>query len=464
MKPMKIKTKTQTMDMTSGPIMKQLILFSLPLLFGNIFQQFYSTVDSVVVGNYASMDPAVNADALGAVTSVGPAVSTLVGLFVGFSTGASVVVSQYFGARNRRALRASVHTSLVTTFVMGLILMVIGYFASPAFVAFMNTPETIAPLSVTYLRIYFLGIEGLMIYNMASAILRAIGNSRIPLYFLILTSLLNVVLDLIFVINFHMGVAGVAWATNLSQFISAALSLVVLFRSREDYGITLREMKIDPTILHKIFYIGLPAGAQMAIISFSNIFVQGYINRFGNASTSGWGAFGRVDAFVILPLQSLALAMTTFVGQNAGAGNIKRIKKGISSCILLALIVTYAICILEFIAAPQIIYFFNQDPDVIRFGTLFVRLNCLFDGVAALNQIHACALRGVGDAKAPMIIMIFSFVIFRQIYLFICTHLTDSIYPVGIAYPCGWVVCSLIMYLYFRKSGWEERVLNNQLL
>lgn len=451
-KSMSAAGKSRTRDMTQGAITKELILFSLPLLLGNIFQQFYSTVDSVVVGNF------VSADALAAVTMTGSAVNTLVGFFMGMSTGASVVISQKFGAHDRCQLRKAVHTSLVGTFFLGLVLMAAGYTATPLLLRIMSCPESILPLATSYLRIYFLGIEGLMFYNMTSGILRAVGDSRRPLYFLILTSLVNVVLDLVFVLCFHWGVAGVAWATILSQFLSAFLGMAVLLRSQEDYRVRWNEMKADRRLLGQIVLIGLPAGLQNAIISFSNVFVQGYINRFGNASAAGWGAYGRVDAFTMLPLQSVALAVTTFTGQNAGAGNLDRIRKGISRSIGLSVVLTYAICTLEFFAAPGIVSLFNGDPDVIRYGALFIRLNCLFDGVAALNQIHASALRGVGDSKAPMLIMIFSFVVFRQIYLFCITRVIDSIVPVSLGYPAGWLVCSLIMAVYFRKSGWERRV------
>lgn len=448
----KMESKSRTRDMTQGPILRQLVLFALPLFFGNVFQQFYSTVDSVVVGNF------VSADALAAVTMTGSAVNTLVGLFIGFSSGASVVISQCFGRRDRAGLRRAVHTSLAATFLLGLFMMAVGYAVTPALLRFMQTPESIMPLASEYLRIYFLGIEGLMFYNMSSAILRAVGDSRRPLLFLIVTSLLNVVLDLFYVLVLHQGVRGVALATIESQFVSAALGLYVLFSSKEDYGIALRELRIDRDSLWKIICIGLPAGLQMAIISFSNVFVQGYINSYGNASASGWGAYGRVDAFVMLPLQSIALAVTTFTGQNAGAGNVERIKAGVKTSIRLAVIITYAICIAEFVAAPQIVELFNQDPEVVRYGTLFIRCNCLFDGLCASNQVHACVLRGIGKSKVPMIIMLFSFVFFRQIYLAVVSRLFDTVAVISLGYPAGWLVCTLIMAVYFRRSGWEQEI------
>lgn len=440
------------MDMTEGTIWKQLVLFALPLLAGNVFQQLYNTVDSIVVGNF------VGADALGAVTSVAPAINTLVGLFMGMSSGASVVISQFFGARNNAQLRKSVHTSIVTTTLLAFVFMLVGYYMTPPMLRFMKTPDSITPLATTYLRIYFLGILGLMIYNMGSAILRAVGDSRRPLYFLILTSIMNVVLDLLFVIVFHLGVAGVAYATIISQFVSAILIMIVLFRSQECYSLRWNEMKIDQSMLGRIVYIGLPAGLQMAITSFSNVFVQSYINNFGAASTSGWGAYGRIDSFVILPMQSLALAATTFVGQNAGAGRIERIRTGIRTTLTLAIACTLAVCIPEFIIAPHVISLFSRDPQVMYYGALFIRLNCLFDVLCCMNQVHAGALRGMGDAKVPMFIMLGSFVVFRQIYLFIMSHLTGSIYPIALGYPAGWLVCSILMFLYFHYSHWDQKI------
>lgn len=440
------------MDMTEGTIWKQLVLFALPLLAGNVFQQLYNTVDSIVVGNF------VGADALGAVTSVAPAINTLVGLFMGMSSGASVVISQFFGARNNTQLRKSVHTSIVTTTLLAFVFMLVGYYMTPPMLRFMKTPDSITPLATTYLRIYFLGILGLMIYNMGSAILRAVGDSRRPLYFLILTSIMNVVLDLLFVIVFHLGVAGVAYATIISQFVSAILIMIVLFRSQECYSLRRNEMKIDQSMLGRIVYIGLPAGLQMAITSFSNVFVQSYINNFGAASTSGWGAYGRIDSFVILPMQSLALAATTFVGQNAGAGRIERIRTGIRTTLTLAIACTLAVCIPEFIIAPHVISLFSRDPQVMYYGALFIRLNCLFDVLCCMNQVHAGALRGMGDAKVPMFIMLGSFVVFRQIYLFIMSHLTGSIYPIALGYPAGWLVCSILMFLYFHYSHWDQKI------
>ncbi|MBQ6407062.1 MAG: MATE family efflux transporter, partial [Butyrivibrio sp.] len=361
-------------------------------------------------------------------------------------------------AKNEQGVKRAVHTSLVCTFLLGLVMMGFGYFITPPLLVFMSTPESVMPLATQYLQIYFLGILGLMMYNIGSAILRAVGDSVKSLIFLIITSLLNIVLDIFFVVTLKLGVAGAAYATIISQFISAILTIIVLVRSKEIYRVRVAELGVDKKILGQIITVGMPAGIQSAVISFSNLFVQGYINRFGEASTAGWGAYGRIDAFVMLPMQSIALTATTFVGQNAGAGNVDRIKKGIREALFLAVICTFVLVIPEFLAAPQIVKLFNTDPEVVRFGALFIRMNCFFDILCCSNQTHAGALRGVGDAKAPMYIMLSSFVLFRQIYLFIASHITTSIYPISIAYPMGWLVCSIIMLIYFNRSGWEQKV------
>ncbi len=443
---------SRSMDMTTGPIAKSILLFSLPLLAGNIFQQFYNTVDSVVVGNF------VGPEALGAVTANLPATMMLISLFMGFSSGASVLISQYFGARNEAKLRRTVHTSVVATLLLSMIMTGLGILLTPVLVRFMNTPPEIAGLAVIYLKIYFAGLSGLMLYNMGSAILRAVGDSRRPLYFLIFCSLCNVILDLFFVIRLHLGVAGVAYATILSQFFSAFLVLFVLFRSRENYGLSLKEMRIDAELLRHIISLGLPTGIQLGLTSFSNVFVMGYINSFGAGSTSGWGAYQRIDAFTVLPVMSIGIAVTTFVGQNAGARNIERIRKGVRTALEMGLGITVLLSIVLFILAPQAIGLFNKDPEVLRFGTLFLRMIGPLDFLVCFNQCYAGALRGMGEARAPMIIMLGSFVFFRQLYLFIASHLTASIYPIALGYPMGWLLCSVLMYLYYRFSGWETKL------
>ena len=445
-------SRSTIQDMTEGTIWKHLVKFAFPLFIGNIFQQLYNTVDSIVVGNF------VGADALGAVTSTIPIVITLIGLAIGFTMGSSVVISQYFGAKDTENLRKSTHTATAAMFLLSLVFAGTGYLVTPGLLRMMNTPESVFREAVVYLRIFSLGLTGTIMYNMGSAILRAVGDSKRPLYFLILASILNIFLDLLFVIKFSLGVAGVAYATIISQFVSGIIIFWILFRSHELHSLRWREMSIDRRILRQIISVGLPAGLQMAVTSFSNVFVQAYINAYGAASTAGWGIYSRIDAFVILPTQSMAMSVTTFVGQNAGARRPDRIHKGLLTGLCLSWSLSAFIITMLYIFAPYIAGLFNQDAAVLGFAVLFIRLNSIFDPVNATNQIEAGALRGVGDSRTPMVIMLMSFVVLRQIYLFIISRLTDSIYFIAIGYPIGWFVCTALMTLHIFRIGWEKRL------
>lgn len=444
--------RSTMVDMTEGSIWRHLAAFAFPLFIGNIFQQLYNTVDSVVVGRF------VGADALGAVTSTIPIVFMLIGLAIGLTMGASVVISQAFGAKDLDRLRRSVHTSVVATVLLSVVVSAVGYLATPLMLRLMATPPPILREAVVYLQIYFLGAGGLMLYNMGSAILRSVGDSKRPLFFLILSSLINIALDLLFIIQFGMGVAGVAWATIVSQYASALVIFWLLFRSEEPHGLSWSEMAIDRDILLRIVRIGLPSGLQMAITSFSNVFVQAYINAFGAASTSGWGIYSRIDAFVILPIQSMSMSVTTFVGQNAGALKADRIRQGVREGMAMSIGVTVMLVALIYLTAPSMVALFNRDEAVVRHAVLFLQLNSLFDPLNAVYLIYAGALRGVGDAKAPMAIMLGSFVVSRQIYLFVVSRLTGSIHAIALGYPMGWLVCAALMAWHVRRSGWERKL------
>lgn len=435
-----------TGDMTEGTIWKELLLFSFPLLLGDLFQQLYNTVDGIVVGRF------VGAHALGAVTSVAPAINMLIGFFVGLSSGASVVISQKFGAKDREGLGAAVHTAVTVSFLGSFVLAAIGILISPFMLKWMDTPPQIAPDALVYLRIYFGGIVGLMMYNIGAGILRAVGDSRRPLLFLIFSTVLNTALDILFVGVFHLGVAGVAYATILSQIISVILIMLLLFRTKAVYKLSARKLGIDWEILKKIFAIGLPAGLQMAIISFSNVFVQAYINHFGPGATSGWGLYIRLDSFIRLPVRTLGISITTFVGQNAGAERLDRIKRGVNVALLIAVGVTSVVSVLMWVFAPSLVLLFTPDPEVMRFGVGFIRLIVPFSFLACWNNVHAGALRGVGNSKVPMFIMIGSFVVFRQLYLLVVSSLAESIRLVALGYPLGWLVCSILMGICFNRS------------
>ena len=443
--------RKKTRDMTQGTIWKHLLAFALPLMIGNLFQQLYNTVDSIVVGQFVSKQ------ALAAVGSTTSIINMLVGFFSGVSVGAGVIISQRFGAKDPEGVHKAVHTTISLTLIIGLIGTVVGIVLAPIMLTLMKTPQDVFVEAKAYLQIYFGGISGLMLYNMGSGILRAVGDSRRPLYFLVFSSCVNIVLDLLFVLGFHMGVEGVAYATIIAQFSSAALIYFTLYRTHDVHRFQPKKLRIYPEMVRSIIRVGLPAGLQQALTSFSNVFVQGYINSFGTNCVAGWSCYHRIDQFILLPMQSISMASTTFVGQNIGHRDLERTEKGIRTAVMLSIIVTGILIGLVVIFCAPLIKIFNDDPGVVEYGVMFIRLISPFYLIICFNQIYAGALRGAGDAKAPMFIMLFSFVLFRQLYLAIGTQFINTEWFVGLGYPAGWAMCSTLQLLYYYKSKWRDR-------
>lgn len=441
---MAIPQKTTARDMTSGSILRQIILFALPLMLGNAFQMLYNTVDSIVVGNF------VGKQALAAVGSTTMIVNMMVFFFNGFSTGAGVVISQSFGARDMKKLHIAVETTMATTFLLSILFSIGGVAAVKTMLRFMDTPADVFDQAATYLQIYIGGISGLLIYNMCSGILRAVGDSTRPLYFLILTSLMNIALDLLFVLVFKLGIAGVALATILSQFVSAGLTLRLLSATKDIYRLTWNDLRIDFPTLKRIFAVGLPAGIQSILTAFSNVFVQSYINYFGSGCMAGWSSYNKLDQFIMLPMQSMAMASTTFVSQNIGANQPRRAQKGTLAAIGLTLSVTSVAAALLVLLAKPAVGLFTKDAEVIEFGSLFLRSNLFFMLFNCVNHVTAGALRGRNDARAPMIIMLSNFVVLRQIYLYVTVHyFANTPFLVGFSYPVGWTCCCITMVTYY---------------
>ena len=443
--------RKKTRDMTQGTIWKHLLAFALPLMIGNLFQQLYNTVDSIVVGQFVSKQ------ALAAVGSTTSIINMLVGFFSGVSVGAGVIISQRFGAKDPEGVHKAVHTTISLTLIIGLVGTVVGIVLAPIMLTLMKTPQDVFVEAKAYLQIYFGGISGLMLYNMGSGILRAVGDSRRPLYFLVFSSCVNIVLDLLFVLGFHMGVEGVAYATIIAQFSSAALIYFTLYRTHDVHRFQPKKLRIYPEMVRSIIRVGLPAGLQQALTSFSNVFVQGYINSFGTNCVAGWSCYHRIDQFILLPMQSISMASTTFVGQNIGHRDLERTEKGIRTAVMLSIIVTGILIGLVVIFCAPLIKIFNDDPGVVEYGVMFIRLISPFYLIICFNQIYAGALRGAGDAKAPMFIMLFSFVLFRQLYLAIGTQFINTEWFVGLGYPAGWAMCSTLQLLYYYKSKWRDR-------
>ena len=438
--------KTTSVNMTEGSILKQIVLFSLPLMLGNVFQMLYNTVDMIVVGNF------VGKEALAAVGSTSMVTNMAVFFFNGFSVGASVVIARHFGAGNQKRLHTAIETTMTMTFAISVLFTILGVLGVRTMLGIMDTPADVIPDGSTYLRIYFWGIAGLLVYNMGSGILRSVGDTRRPLYFLVLTSILNIVLDLVFVLVFHGGIAGAAYATILSQFVSAGLVLILLSRTNDIYKLTWNDLGIDPEILSNIISVGLPAGIQSVITALSNVFVQSYINHFGSDVMAGWSTYNKLDQFVMLPMQSIALAATTFVSQNLGAGKNDRTEEGTRITVLLTVLITAVMALVLFLFAPGAIQLFSREPRVVDYGVLFLRTNVFFLIANAINHVLAASLRGRGDSRAPMRIMLFSFVLVRQVYLFLMTHfIINTPRVVGFGYPVGWVTCCIIEVTYYYR-------------
>lgn len=440
----------QVRRMTEGAVWKNIVLFALPLMIGNLFQQLYNTVDSVIVGNL------IGKEALAAVGSVDPIINTFIGFFSGLRVGAGVVISQYFGANDEENVHKAIHSTIALTAILSVIITLLALATSPLFLKMLGTPDDVWSSAETYLDIYFLGAAGLLFYNMGSGILNAIGDSRRPLYFLIFSTVINIVLDILFIAVFRMGVEGAAWATVIAEILSAILVMAVLTAEKSCYRIIWKKLRIHKEMLKKILRVGIPTALQMMITAFSNVFIQSYINYFGSAAMAGWSSYSKIDKVCLLPLQSIGLSVTTFIGQNIGAGKKDRAMDGIKTATRLNLIIAICMIALLWIAAPYLVLMFNNDEDVIRYGVLFLRLLSPFFICVGFNQIHNGALKGAGNTKVPMIIMMASFIVFRQIYLFLITRVWNNIYTVALGYPFGWLLCTVILAIYYKHVDISE--------
>jgi len=427
--------KGNTQDLTKGSIVKAIILFSIPLLIGNLFQQLYNAVDSYVVGNY------VGKVALAAVGASTPIINMLIGFFMGISTGAGVVIAQFFGAGNTCKMKRAIHNSIALTLVMGVVLTIVGLLFNDPILKAIGVPSEVFSEASTYLSIYFWSLIFVMVYNMGSGILRSVGDSKRPLYFLIFSSVVNIILDFLFVKYFHFGVAGAGYATLIAQAISAIMVMYVLMKTEDDYKVVLKE-------------IGLPTGFQQSIVSLSNVIVQSYINVYGASVIAGYSVTIKIDGFVNLPLQAFNMAITTFVGQNIGAKQYDRVKKGAYITTALATLTIACFVVIMYFFGRDFIALFNQEKDVIDAGRLMQLTFLPFYIVLPINQVINGVLRGAGRSAVPMYVMIFSFVFLRQIYLFLITKVTSDIVYVFLGWPTTWVVCSLIFIIYFFKVQW----------
>lgn len=436
--------------MTTGSISKRMIAFALPLLLGNLFQQLYNTVDSLIVGNF------LGSSALAAVSSSGSLISMLIGFLSGIASGAGVIVSRYFGANDEKDVCRAVHTMVAFGLVAGVLMGVVGVVFSPQILVWMGTPDSVMPESVAYLQIYFFGSLGFVMYNIFVGILQAVGDSRHPLYYLMVSSVVNLVLDLLLIAGFHTGVGGAALATVVSQLISAALCFAQLLRTRASYRIRLSQIRFDFKMLRQIVQIGLPSGVQNSIISFANVIVQSHINAFGAMAMAGYGAYSKIEGFAFLPINSFTMAMTTFVGQNLGAGQKDRTRRGARFGILTTVLLAELIGVVVFLLAPQLVAAFDSNPEVIRFGVEKARTAALFYCLLAYSHSMASVLRGAGKAVVPMLIMMTFWCVVRVTFLSISIPMTHSIQMVYLVYPLTWSLSSIAFFFYYKKANWME--------
>jgi len=438
--------------MTEGNIFRHIISFALPLLLGNLFQQFYNMVDAWVVGNYVSNEAFA---AVGSVTSI---INLLIGFFSGLANGSGVVISQYFGAHREDKVQEAVHTFVCLTLTLSVVLTAAGVLLTPTLLHLIKIDRSVVPDATTYLTIYFAGLSALLIYNTGAGILRAVGDSRRPFFFLMISALTNIVLDLVFVLLFDMGVSGVAYATIIAQAVSATLVTATLLRTTSCIRLHPRSIRFHWDILRKIVRVGFPAALQMSITSFSNIFVMSYINQFGADATSGWAAYTKVDHQVIIaPIQSISMANSTFVGQNLGNRNVERAKEGVRKSLLLTVSITLTLAVIIFVSAPWLVSFFNDKPEVIEYGTWFLKAFSPFIVLVAVNNIYASALRGAGKSRVPMVTMLLSFVLFRQCYMYVVsTFIANDLHYLAMGFPAGWLIAAILTVGYYKKVGIEK--------
>lgn len=436
--------------MTEGSIWKNLVRFAIPILLGNLFQQLYNAVDSLVVGNFCGNE------ALAAVSSSGSMQHLLIGFFQGIFIGASVIISHCFGAKDKEGMDEAIHTTLIFSIAMGVILTIVGVTFTPAILRWMGTPENVMPNSVTYFRIYCFGLIGMVLYNTTNGIFNALGDSKHPLYYLIISSVTNVVLDVIFVGGFGMGVAGAALATTIGQFLSAILGLIHLMSGKFVVQIQLSKLKVNLNVLKNVFLLGLPSGIQNSVNSIANLVVQANINAFGDLAMGGCGSYSKIQGFVFIPALSMSLALTTYVGQNMGANHPERVKTGIRQGMMISVVMAEVFGVFVFVFAPYLVGLFSKDPAVVAFGVQQARVEALFYFLLAITHACAGALRGIGKTMIPMAVTLGAWCVLRIAYIEGLVRVIPNINVVFSAYPLTWLVSSALLLWFVKRQDWDK--------
>ena len=437
-----------TKNMTEGNVKKLILQFAVPIFFSQLFQQLYNTADSLIVGRF------LGKRSLAAVSSSGPLIFLLVSFFTGTAAGAGVVISRYFGAKDEKRVARAVHTNVAFGLVAGIVVTLIGVIFTPAILELMKTDPSVLPDSIAYFRYYFLGVLANVMYNIFTSIMNAVGDSRRPMMYLIFSSVLNILLDLLFIGVFRMGVAWAAIATTISQLVSALLCLKRLLKKGTIYQISIHKIRFHRDMLGEILKYGLPTGVQNSVIGLANVILQSNINSFGEDAMAGYGSYVKLEGFAFLPITCFSMAMTTFIGQNLGAGEHDRAKEGARFGIAMSLILAETIGVIMFLAVPQLIKMFNADPEVVRLGTRQGRTEALFYFLLAFSHIIAGICRGAGKGIVPMFIMLSVWCVFRIAYITVMMYFVHDIGLIYWAYPLTWGISSVIYLIYYLKSDW----------
>ena len=437
-------------DMTRGNTYTLMIGFALPVLLSQIFQQLYNTADTLIVGRF------LGTTALAAVSSSGTLIFLLASFFIGTAQGASVVISRYFGAGDRDKVSLAIHTNVAFGLVAGAFLTVVGVSLTPYLLQWMNTDPAVLPEAIEYFRYYFMGSLAVVMYNTLRSVMNSLGDSRRPLVYLIISSVLNIGLDLLFVGLFRWGVWSAAVATVISQAVSVVLCLVHLCRRGHIYTISLRKIKFDLPILREILRYGIPGGVQNSVIGFANVIVQSQINLFGQFATAAYGAYSKIEGFAFLPINSFTMAITTFVSQNLGAGAKARARQGARFGIILSVVLAELIGVAFYLSAPYLIGFFDNTAEVVAFGVTHAHICSLFYGLLAFSHAIASVCRGAGKAFVPMAVMLSVWCVFRVIYIVLVMHFLHTISAVFWAYPITWGISSTVFLFYYLFSKWQN--------
>ncbi len=439
---------SKSSSLTEGSIWRSMLLFALPVFLGNVFQQFYNAFDSWCVGEF------LGDDALAAVSSSGSLIFMMVGFFNGVAMGAGIIIARYYGAKDHEAMSKAIHTDVAFGLVSGALLTVLGVVFTPTILGWMGTPEDVLPQSISYFRYYFCGGIFTVMYNIFVGIHHAVGDSRHPLYYLIFATFVNVVLDLLFVGVFRWGVGSAAMATTISQGVSALLCCIHLLRVDAPYRLHLKAIRFHMPSLKSIIRYGLPSGIQNSVIALANVVVQSNINSFGKAAMAGCGAYSKIEGFAFLPITCFTQALSTFVGQNLGARQFDRVKKGVGFGILCSCALAELIGVLSYVFAPQLIGIFQGSEEVISYGVRHMRTICLFYFLLALSHCIAGIMRGAGRASVPMVTMLLCWCVIRVSYITIAVRYVNELTTVSWAYPITWACSSVVFLLYFWKADW----------